>query len=267
MNEPQMLSPEAVAAALLGNGAAPTAPAIEPAAETAQPLAPDQPITQTAPAVEPVRDRLGRAFDAKRFRTNPDGSPFLNAKGDFMPRGGRKGGSTAPNAETTAKEPPPISAANPTGPAWSEADRAAAAKSVAPETDAEGKAKTVETEIVGSADDSAEVACRAVYTTLGYLTDAPEEATPTPAEHKNMQAMVAAYFRSRGWLFAGGVAVCIALLAYLLRTANKPKTRETVRGWFRRMKPAPAPEKTAPAPVVPPAPNAPVSSLPRLIER
>jgi hypothetical protein len=267
MNEPQMLSPETVAAALLGNGAAPTAPAIEPPAETTQPPASVQPVSETAPAVEPVRDRLGRAFDAKRFRTKPDGSPFLNAKGDFMPRGGRKGGSTAPNAETTAKEPPPISAANPTGPAWSEADRAAAAKPVSPEPDAEGKAKTVETEIVGSADDSAEVACRAVYTAIGFATNAPEEATPTPAEHKNMQAMVAAYFRSRGWLFAGGVAVCIALLAYLLRTANKPKTREAVRGWFSRSKPTPAPERTAPSTAAPVPPAAPVSSIPRLVER
>jgi hypothetical protein len=258
MSVPENLSPAAVAADLLA--AAPTATG----AATPGATAPAQPTEETALAPEAVRDRLGRVFDAKRFRANPDGTPFKNTKGDFMPRGGRKVGSTAQNPKITAQEPPP---AAPAGDAWSEKDRAAAAAPVTPEGQSEPKAKTIEPEVVGSADDTAEVACRAVYTTLGFLTDAPEEATPTPAEHKNMQTMAAAYFRSRGWIFVGGVALCIALLAYLLRTASKPKTRETVRGWFRTAKPTPQPERTAPAPVVPPAPTAPVSTLPRLVER
>jgi hypothetical protein len=241
MSTPETLSPAAVTADLLA--AAPKATGTVP--EIAQPPASVQPVTATAPGSEAPRDSLGRAFDPKRFRTNPDGSPFLGAKGQYMPRGGRKGGSTAQNAKTTAQEPPPV---NPSGPAWSDADRTAAAKPPTPEGESDPKVKTVEPEVVGSADDSAEVACRAVYTTIGFFTDAPEEAMPTPAEHKNLQSMTAAYFRSRGWIFAGGVAVCIALLAYLLRTANRPKTRAKVRGWFG----AKAVEQ---APVEPPPPT------------
>jgi hypothetical protein len=246
MSQPEILSPAIVTAELVA--AAPKATGSVP--ETAHPPAPVQPASGTAPAVEPVRDRLGRVFDSKRFRTNPDGTPFKNAKGDFMPRGGRKGGSTAPTAKTTAKEPPPV---NPSGPAWSDADRAAATKPPTAEGQGESATKTVEPEVVGSADDSAEVACRALYNVLGFATDAPEEAMPTPAEHKNMQSMTAAYFRSRGWVFAGGVAVCIALLAYLLRTANRPKTRARVRGWFGFGKPVEqAPDEPQPAPEPPP---------------
>lgn len=258
MSTPENLSPAAVTADLLA-----VAPKATGGPETAQPPAPVQPVAETAPAGEPIRDRLGRDFDAKRFRTGKDGKPFLNARGEFMPRGGKKAGSTASNAKVTASEPPPISGPVPTGSAWSEAEKAAASQPLPPPAgEGEPAGKTVEPEVVGSADDSAEVACRAIYTTLGFLTDAPEEATPTPAEHKNMQSMTAAYFRSRGWIFAGGVAVCIALLAYLLRLANKPKTREKVRGWFGRERPvtdqgepppAASPRTSPPSPPAPPA--------------
>jgi hypothetical protein len=256
MNEPQTLSPEAVASALLGNGPAPTAPAVESAPETARPPA------ETASDSEPLRDALGRAFDAKRFRMKPDGSPFLDAKGRYMPRGGRKPKSagaavaTPENRETTAPQPLP---APPSGPAWSAEERAAAEKPLQPVGDA--AAKIVEPEVVGSADDTAEVACQALYTVLGLATDAPEEAEPSGPQHKRMLAVTAAYLRARGWVFVGGFAVCVALLAFLLTVARKPKTRETVRRWLGKSKPPVAPkppeQPTATAPetatVKPPA--------------
>ena len=94
---------------------------------------------------------------------------------------------------------------------------------------------------------------------------APEEALPSPAEHKNLQAMTAAYLRSRGWVFAGGVAVCVAVLAYLLRTVNKPKTREKVRGWFGGGRPVTDQGEPPPAasPEPSPASTAQPSSLPQ----
>jgi hypothetical protein len=62
------------------------------------------------------RDRLNRAFDPAKFRSNPDGSPFLNVRDEFMPKGGRKAkeptapkpGETgsAPTVEKPATEPP-----------------------------------------------------------------------------------------------------------------------------------------------------------------
>ena len=247
MSAPESLSPSGVTAELLA--AAPKATGAPEPVSAAQPPPPVQPAAETATGSEPIKDRLGRVFDPKVYREK-DGKPVLNVRGEFMPRGGRKAGSTASNAKTTAQQPPTNLGAGPGGPAWSEADRNAAAKPPAPEGETDPKAKTVETEVVGSADDSAEVACRAIYTSLGFLTDAPEEALPTPAEHKNMQSMTAAYFRSRGWVFAGGVAVCIALLAYLLRTANRPKTRAKVRGWFGAK-----PVEQATAEPTPPAPE------------
>ena len=36
-----------------------------------------------------ITDKGGRPFDPERFRANPDGTPFLNKFGYFMPRGGR----------------------------------------------------------------------------------------------------------------------------------------------------------------------------------
>lgn len=253
-NEPTTLSPADVTAELVA--VAPKTTAAPVAEITAQPETP----AETAPAADVPRDSLGRPFDAKRFRVNPDGTPFLDKNGRFMPRGGRKPKSQE-NRQTTANEP---RAAAPSGPAWSDAERAEAAQPVPPPAgDADTAAKTVEPEIVSSAEDSAEVACRAVYTVLGLATGAPEEALPTPAEHKNMQAMAAAYFRSRGWVFAGGVAVCIALLAYLLRTVNKPKTSQQVKRWFGRensvaardSKPPAASPHNEPEPPPPPRPQ------------
>lgn len=246
MSEPQTLSPEAVAAALLGNGSAPTAPTVE----TAQPPVTAQPPTETANGSEPLRDSLGRVFDAKRFRTNPDGSPFLDKNRRFMPRGGRKpkDASTAPivaeNRETTAQQPLP---APPSGPAWSAEERAAAEKPLQPAGDA--AVKTIEPEVVGSADDTAEVACQALYTILGLATDAPEEAEPSGPQHKRILAVTTAYLRARGWVFVGGFAVCVALLAFLLSVARKPKTREAVRRWLGKAKPpaAPKPPEQPPA--------------------
>jgi hypothetical protein len=251
MSEPQLLSPEAVAVALLGNGSAPTAPAVEPV-----PPVTALPPAENAGGSEPLRDSLGRVFDAKRFRTNPDGSPFLDKNGRYMPRGGRKpkdasgAVGVAENRETTAPQPLP---APPSGPAWTAEERATAEKPLQPVGDA--AAKLVEPEVVGSADDTAEVACQALYTVLGLATDAPEEAEPSGPQHKRMLAVTAAYLRARGWVFVGGFAVCVALLAFLLTVARKPKTREAVRRWLGKAKPpaAPKPPEQPPAPAPEPA--------------
>ena len=38
-----------------------------------------------APSLAPVLDKLGRTFDAAKFRANPDGSPRLDTAGRFIP--------------------------------------------------------------------------------------------------------------------------------------------------------------------------------------
>ena len=57
--------------------------------------------------IDAVKDKAGRVFDSVRFRANPDGTPFLNKFGYFMPRGGRPRKNPQP-AEIPPAETPSL---------------------------------------------------------------------------------------------------------------------------------------------------------------
>jgi len=265
----EILSPEKLTAACLAVApriGAVTAPAV-PAAPTAEPPPVVAPVTH-GPA--PI-DKAGRLFDPKHYRANADGSPFLNAKGYFMPRGGRKAKTAGP--VVTASAAPIAAPAVPLPPAvdaWSASDRATAAgvPSGQPGEPGEAAGPSAAGQAappVGKSSDAAEVGCRAVYTAAGLVFGAPDEATPPPAEHKNYVEAAAAYIDYRGWKFVGGLALVVCALAYLLRMASKPKTEARIKKWTgfgeepRNVTPAPASKAEADEP--PPAPP-PVAAVP-----
>lgn len=227
----ETLSPDNVTAAVLA-----VAPRVGTASPTptAQPPAAEPQTTQAeTTAKEPLKDRAGREFDAKRFRTNPDGSPYLNGKRLFMPRGGRKPKSMA--APGFAPVAPPVipAAADP----WSAADRAAAAtpppvaQTGEPEASAQPQGAPPP---VGSSSDAAEIGCKVAYTLAGLAVGAPKQAFPPSAEHKNYVDTAAKYIDYRGWRFVGGLALALMGLAYVLRLISLPEVKESLRkkyGW------------------------------------
>ena len=72
---------------------------------TATAAAPDPGAAAGAPspAPAPLRDKFGTDFRRGFHRENPDGSPFLGTRGQYMPRGGRKPKNLVP----PRSEPPP----------------------------------------------------------------------------------------------------------------------------------------------------------------
>ncbi|MFT3870465.1 MAG: hypothetical protein QM715_18605 [Nibricoccus sp.] len=268
----ETLSPDNVTAAVLA--VAPRVGTAVPTPSAQPPAAEPQTAQAETTAKEPLKDRAGREFDAKRFRTNPDGSPYLNGKGLFMPRGGRKPkGATLPGSAPIASP-----AVSPAADPWSASDRAAAAtpppvaQPGEPEASAQPQGAPPP---VGSSTDAAEVGCRVAYTLTGLALGVPEESTPPAAEHKNYVETVAKYFDYRGWRFVGGVALCFLAAAYVLRLISKPKVEKRLRDLFggssepelKNVTPAPEisaePEKSkvpppaAVPPIIPPA-NEPV---------
>lgn len=227
----EILSPEKITANLLA-----VAPRVGTAshAPTAQPPAAEPQAEQAeTTAKEPLKDKAGRVFDSKRFRNNPDGTPYVNGKGLFMPRGGRKPkGAGVPGSAPVISLPVP-----PVADAWSTADRAAAATpppvAQTGEPAASAQPQTAQPP-VGSSSDAAEVGCRAAYTLAGMLVGTPKQAVPPSAEHKNYVETAAKYIDYRGWRFVGGLALALMGLAYILRLISLPEVKESLRkkyGW------------------------------------
>lgn len=261
----EILLPETVAAKILA--AAPHVEAVKKPQE--QPAAVSEPVDTPAEttAQEPLRDKADRVFDAMRFRINPDGTPYRNAKGLFMPRGGRK----PKNAAAAPGSGPVAPAADP----WTAAERAAtvAPPPVAQPGEPEASAKPESAPPpVGSSSSAAEVGCRALYAAAGLATGAPEKSVPPAAEHKNYVEAVSQYIDYRGWRFVGGLALAIMGLAYVLRLMSLPEVKESLRKKYGWGDPEPrnvTPEKTeepekneapppaAVPPIIPPA-NEPV---------
>jgi len=98
MSEPATSPAESVSPADLIGGQAPVAPAVVNSAPPADAGgvtfqdAANAPKSPAAPTPwDGERDKLGRAWDAEKFATNPDGSPRRDTLGRFIPRGlGRK---------------------------------------------------------------------------------------------------------------------------------------------------------------------------------
>lgn len=256
MNEPTLLSPDAVAAGLMAAPAESPKPTPPPVSEKPIPITPDGRI-----------DKGGKIFDPGHHKANPDGTPFLNKHGRFMPIGGRKKLGAAANvrpenappqrepvrAETSAPMVDAPAAPAPTPPAWSEADRAAAA-APAPEAASAGATGAAPAAAVGQdqSDDAAEVFTNTLYFTVGVLIGSTDEATPEKSEHENFCKAASAYIRTTGWKGTAFTCFALRICAYLLRVARKPKASETVQGWLNnfknKKKPPVAAEPVKPSP-------------------
>jgi hypothetical protein len=235
MSEPtDIIQPAAVAAQITADApraeektaAKPESAAVEPPAGGSDATAPDGP-----------RDSLGRLFDPKRFRANADGTPFLNALGRFMPRGGRKprNGATAPE---TAPAQPPAAAA------WTAEERAEAKTAQPPPGAESGNGATApETaqpppEVVtpsGTRRAAARAGTRLLYTGTGILTGNPEEAVPPEREDKELQDTAAYVLEAGGWNPSPLVAVGVLLLTYGVFVASRPKNQEALSARWRAL--------------------------------
>lgn len=251
--EPVVIDPAAAAGAILQD-----APKAEPVATPAPAPAvavnrEPEPLAAPNPGAE--RDGAGVVFDPEKHirRRHPN-------SGRWMPKGGRK---------KRASTPAPV--ADGAG-AWSDAERAAAkpqapspADSPAPAgSGAQPAAGDVPpSELVTNADDAAEVTVSGLCAVTGLLTGEPDEARMKGGDHANLSKTVATYYRSRGWHLTGGLALAVALLAYLIRTARQPKTEKKLGNWWtnwkanraKRAVPEPTknePQRQAPAPASPP---------------
>ena len=255
MNEPTLLDPSRVASELMVGVASPA-----PAA----PVVTFQEPTPPAASRSALRDK--RPFDAARFKSNADGSPFVNRAGFYMPKGGKgaHGSAAAPAAEVApasapavesapAAAPAPVSAA-PSAPAWSEAEKAAAAQSVPAEA-VPGSGAVPDPDItVDHSADAAEAICGGAYLIAGVTFDASEDATPGKQEHENLRNVTAAWIRSTGWKGGPLAGMLLGWAAYLMRLVRKPKPAAKMREWFGTMKRA-QPVDVETTPVRPAAPK------------
>jgi hypothetical protein len=216
---------------------------------------------ETAP--EGPRDSLGRLFDAKRFRAVADGSPFLNKRGQFMPRGGRKPRNRETAAGSAPGQPP---GEPPAGSVWTAEERAAAQTAeppaaaeggnggTAPETGTQAPPGTVTPS--GARRAAARAGTRLLYTGAGILTGNPEEAVPPRREDEELQDTAAYVMEMSGWNPGPVAALGVLVLTYGLYVASRPKNQEALAArwkalWRRGAEKTAAP--AAPARTVEPA--------------
>lgn len=264
-NAPEILDPARVAADLIGApGASTPAPTVSD--QTTQPAQPAE-ASPVTPTPDGMMDKAGRVFDAARYKSNPDGTPFRNKLGYFMPKGGRRPGGSAPAAPIA---PTPASVSAPTvsappaalpasaAPAWSEAEKAAAASPV-PEAAAPGSAPSPAAEAVQLVDysnDAAKALSHGVFALGGFIFDAREEVRPPKVEAEHLTEATAAWIRSTGWRGGPLAGMLLAWTAYALGLAEKPKISAKFREWFGS---GPKPQKAVDivaTPVPPAAPKA-----------
>lgn len=206
-------------------------------APTPQPAAAPQP---TAPAANVEIDAAGVPFDPKRHL--PKKHPRTRR---WMPRKPSKNTANATDtpqnaAPATPQSTVPVSQitatpAAPTAPeptAWSDAERAEAAKSTAPQN-GEPTAATPQTANNGSQDAAAEIACEATEFFTGLATGEPAEAEMSAPQRKAMRNALSAYLVSKGWQCVGGVLLTLLTVGYFIATLKKPKTSAKLREWWR----------------------------------
>ncbi|WP_157837246.1 hypothetical protein [Geminisphaera colitermitum] len=165
--------------------------------------------------------------------------------------------------------PPPPPAASyipetPPPPPSDEADSPRTGASGTPPPASE--AVPADTDPVGSPEDTAETAAAALYLVTGVATGEMDEATPSATEHRSFVRVLGSYLRARGWRFVGIFAIGAALVAYLIKTAMRPKTAAKIKRWrdswgskddpLATAKPVTPVKHTTPAP----APSAPPST-------
>ncbi len=289
-SSPALLDPVEVAAQLIGAPAAPpppAAPVTDQAAATAGRVTPtpDGMIDRKGRVFDPARHYLGS--DGKPvvnrrtgcFMPKPTGSarpgpapvpsepaPGRSAPVDAGKLPGNSGlGSvvsgpapvgSAPVASGESGPAPVGSLATPApaGPAWSEAERAAAAKPMPEAGKPEAEAGPA-APLVDYSGDAGKAISRGVYVLAGYVFDARDEVTPPKAEDVHLCEATAAWIRSTGWRGGPLAGALLAWLAYFLGIAEKPKVSAKLAKWFGSKKQAePIDVKATPVPVSAPVP-------------
>jgi hypothetical protein len=214
---------------------------------------------ETAPTLKTaaVRDSLNREFDAKRFRTKPDGSPFLNARGAFMPRGGRKPG----RATATATEPAPRASYVPPLPEAPKPAATAATGSPGPTVPPPAPQPAAPSLNRNAIDQTAEAYLRAGYTAADALFVGQGEWKPDdPAEHASLKEPLAEYLALSGaqplppWARLG-----VAVVAFVAKRFSRPNTKKTAAYYWRQATGAKPAQPVAP--VRPAQPRAEVETL------
>ncbi|MDR1279504.1 MAG: hypothetical protein LBK99_01610 [Opitutaceae bacterium] len=180
---------------------------------------------------QPVDDG-GNVFIPGKHRVNPDGSPFRNAKGRFMPRGGRprKNRDAAPGSPAGSPEPVRsfIPDTVPPSPEDCAGDGAA-------ETGKTGKTADPEPEVFASLKRPkgavssrvlAEVITKGAYAATGRVTGKGAGAVPPPDMQDNIREIVEANLDDgTGHSFVFGIAaVGVVAAAYLLHVFSQPKS-------------------------------------------
>ena len=202
-------------------------------------------------------DSLGRAFDAKIFRVNADGSPFLKRLADgrevFMPRGGRKP-NAAPSSTGSAVPADLPGFGGPAAPAASPSPSPAIAPvAVSP----------------SQHSANADAVLRGSYA-LGNLVSGSSEWKPdSDSEHEALRDSYVAWANTRpGAVLPPLVLFAMNVLVFVVNRLFRPKTAERLCRWFPKLRgiltdePVSKSEPTKPAeppvPKQPPAPFAPV---------
>lgn len=272
-SSPQILDPASVAAELIaapGSAVAP-APAL-PAANVnssasvpaASSSAEPADASSSANPFAGVVDKKFRPFDPLRHKMK-NGAPFINADGYFMPIGGRpkKTAASEPALQASGLAPavsaPPAALPAPAAPAWSDAEKSAAA-APSPEAAAPGSASASEVVAVPAGPDYSVDAGKAisagVFVLAGVVFGAREETTPPKQEAAHLTDATAAWIRSTGWRGGPLAGMLLAWTAYFLGLAEKPKVGAKLREWFGPPKADPKPAidvQATPVAATPPA--------------
>lgn len=190
-----------------------------------------------------IRDSLGRLFDAVRFRKKPDGQPYKNTRGHFMPRGGRKPKikpmESSPSLATAAEPVLPPDVPAPPTPATAAAfgDVAAALKTFGGDaTPAGGTAESLADDIRAVGDNpTAETVIGLIQT--GLMLIGEEEGLLSAAEkdmiRRPLVRVLAKYGVGKDVLPAE-VDLVLAVLGVIAFRLQKPKTAKfaaKVRAW------------------------------------
>lgn len=216
------------------------------------------PAASAAPAGPEIRDALGKVFRPGFHRVTADGSPFRGARGQFMPRGGRRPGSVsapgAPNPAPTTPEagssvparllgapaaPPPP---GPAGPAPEAPKPAAIPLEICPPE---------------ALDAAAETALRSAYHIADTVCDADGEWQPSPeSEHESLKKCLIAWFEARGGKpWPAWVSFTLSAVTYVLKRLRKPKTAARLASLGLGAQPPAEPAKPAAAGQPAPAPE------------
>jgi len=214
------------------------------AAPVTSPASPQPGASQPA-----ITDKGGRAFDAKIFRTKPDGSPFVNGNGYFMPRGGRKpSAATTPTATGSSVPADLPGLGGPAVPTPAPAGTAAvAAKETAPAVTPAQHATQADAVIRG--------ACA-----LGNLVSKSDEWKADPEEHNALRDSYVAWAQTRpGSMLPPLALFLVNAFVFVLSRIFKPKTSDRLCRWFPKLRGVLTDEK-------PPAKTDPAKEEPKFAE-